>query len=185
MALANLCKRRPDMVIGGINHGDNASVNTHYSGTMGVTMEGCMKYIPSVAYSLCDHRADADFTPLQPYILKITRKVLSDGLPKGVCLNVNFPLLSSDTNTDSHSMGTYAGVRVCRMSRGTWLNETTRCRHPRGHDYWWMVGHYQNDEPEATDTDRWALDNGYVAITPTNIDVTAYEALEQLKAWNT
>ncbi|MBL1488832.1 5'/3'-nucleotidase SurE, partial [Klebsiella pneumoniae] len=54
MALAELCRdRRPDLIIGGINHGDNASVNTHYSGTMGVVMEGCMKYIPSVAYSLC------------------------------------------------------------------------------------------------------------------------------------
>ena len=58
MALAELTQRRPDMVIGGINHGDNGSVNTHYSGTMGVTVEGCLKYIPSVAFSLCDHRAD-------------------------------------------------------------------------------------------------------------------------------
>lgn len=46
MALAELCKEKPRMIIGGINHGDNASVNTHYSGTMGVTLEGCMKYIP-------------------------------------------------------------------------------------------------------------------------------------------
>ena len=50
LALAEICPRRPDMVIGGINHGDNASVNAHYSGTMGVTLEGCMKYIPSVAF---------------------------------------------------------------------------------------------------------------------------------------
>jgi 5'-nucleotidase len=91
MALAELCPRRPDMVIGGINHGDNASVNVHYSGTMGVTIEGCLKYIPSVAFSLCDHDEDADFEPLRPYIQTITEKVLADGLPKGVCLNVNFP----------------------------------------------------------------------------------------------
>jgi hypothetical protein len=84
MALANLCPRKPDMVIGGINHGDNASVNTHYSGTMGVTLEGCMKYIPSVAYSLCDYRADADFEPLRPHIQRITRHVLENGLPQGV-----------------------------------------------------------------------------------------------------
>ena len=95
-------------------------------------------------------------------------------MPEGVCLNVNFPLVEE---------GDYRGVRICRMSRGTWKNETTRCHHPRGYDYWWMVGHYQNDEPEATDTDRWALDNGFVAITPTRIDVTAYEAMEQLKSW--
>ena len=54
MALDNILTRRPDMIIGGINHGDNASVNVHYSGTMGVTFEGCMKYIPSVAFSLCE-----------------------------------------------------------------------------------------------------------------------------------
>ena len=171
MALAELCPRKPDLVIGGINHGDNASVNTHYSGTMGVTLEGCMKYIPSLAFSLCDYRADANFTPLEPYIRKMTQQVLSEGLPQGVCLNVNFPVIE----------GNYKGVRICRMSRGTWRNEVTRCHHPRGYDYWWMVGHYQNDEPEAMDTDRWALDHGYVAITPTRVDVTDYEAMEELK----
>ena len=67
------------------------------------------------------------------------------------------------------------------MSKGSWYNETTRFHHPRGYDYWWMVGHYRNDEPEATDTDRWALDNGYVAVTPTTIDVTAYETMKELK----
>ena len=183
MALANLCPRKPDMVIGGINHGDNASVNTHYSGTMGVTLEGCMKYIPSVAYSLCDYRADADFSPLKPYVQRITQHVLENGLPKGVCLNVNFPLLTSEPSSlTSHlsPLTSYKGVKICRMSLGSWYSETSRCRHPRGYDYWWMVGHYQNDEPEAEDTDRWALDNGYVAITPTRIDVTAYEAMENL-----
>ena len=161
---------KPDIVIGGINHGDNASVNTHYSGTMGVTLEGCMKYIPSVAFSLCDYRANADFTPLRQYIIEITKKILSEGLPVGVCLNVNFPKQTS-----------FKGVRVCRMSPGTWDNEITVCHHPRGYDYYWMVGHYQNDAPEAVDTDRWALDNGYVSITPTRIDVTAYESFEALK----
>ena len=92
MALAELVPRKPDMVIGGINHGDNASVNTHYSGTMGVTLEGCMKYIPSVAFSLCDYRQDADFEPMRPLIRQITERVLCEGLPLGVCLNVNFPL---------------------------------------------------------------------------------------------
>ena len=170
LALSQIVPRRPDMVIGGINHGDNASVNTHYSGTMGVTLEGCMKYIPSVAYSLCDHRDDADFEPLRPYIRQMTQRVLHEGLPIGVCLNINFPLVES-----------FKGVKVCRMSLGTWDHEITVCHHPRGYDYYWMVGHYQNDEPDAVDTDRWALDNGYVAITPTRIDVTAHESMERLK----
>ncbi len=173
MALANICDRKPDLVIGGINHGDNASVNTHYSGTMGVTMEGCMKYIPSVAFSLCDYRADADFRPLTSYIRKITQQVLLEGLPMGVCLNVNFPLAEA-----------FKGVKICRMSRGSWYNETSRFHHPRGYDYWWMVGHYHNDEPEATDTDRWALDNGYIAITPTRIDVTDYDFIRKGVTFN-
>jgi len=173
MALAEIVPRKPDMVIGGINHGDNASVNAHYSGTMGVTIEGCMKYIPSVAYSLCDHHEDADFEPLRPLIRAITQKVLQEGLPLGTCLNVNFPLVE-----------TYKGVRVCRMAKGTWGNEVTKCHHPRGYDYWWMVGHFTNDEPEAEDTDNWALTHGYVAITPTQIDVTAYSAMDIIKSWH-
>ena len=173
MALAEIVPRKPDMVIGGINHGDNASVNVHYSGTMGVTIEGCMKYIPSVAFSLCDHQEDADFEPLRPLIRQITERVLREGLPMGVCLNVNFPLVEK-----------YKGVRVCRMAKGTWENEVTQCRHPRGYDYWWMVGHYKNDEPDAEDTDNWALSHGYVAITPTQVDVTAYSAMEKIKAWD-
>ena len=180
MALSCILDRRPDLILGGINHGDNASVNTHYSGTMGVVMEGCLKYIPSIAFSLCDHDDDADFEPLRPYILDITRRVLADGLPKGVCLNVNFPRLTPHA---SRLTPQYNGLKVCRMAQGSWCNEVTTCHHPRGYDYHWMVGHYCNDEPEATDTDRWALDHGYVAITPTTFDVTAYEALEQMKTW--
>ena len=163
--------RLPDMIIGGINHGDNGSVNTHYSGTMGVALEGCMKYIPSVAFSLCDYDADADFSPMRPLIRQITRKVLDEGLPMGVCLNVNFPL------------GECKGVKVCRMAHGTWYNECVKEHHPRGYDYFWMVGSYRNDEPEAEDTDNWALTHGYAAITPTHIDVTHYEMLDTIRQW--
>ena len=173
LALDQLCtKRKPDMVIGGINHGDNASVNTHYSGTMGVAMEGAMKYIPSVAFSLCDHAEDADFDPLLPYIRHITQKVFEEGLPEGVCLNVNFPVAKK-----------FKGVKVCRMAKGTWGNECVRSIHPRGSEYFWMVGSYVNDEPKAKDTDNWALTHGYVAITPTRVDVTAYETMEKIKQW--
>lgn len=172
MALAELCPRKPDLVIGGINHGDNASVNIHYSGTMGITMEGCMKYIPSVAFSLCDYRDDADFEPMRPYVCQMVQRVLKEGLPLGVCLNINFPLRAQ-----------FKGIKVCRMAKGTWSNEVTRCHHPRGYDYWWMVGTYTNDEPDAEDTDNWALNHGYIAITPTQIDVTAYEMLAKMKDW--
>lgn len=163
---------KPDMIIGGINHGDNASVNTHYSGTMGVTMEGCMKYIPSVAFSLCDHNSDADFDPMRPIVREIVERVLREGLPKGVCLNVNVPVVEK-----------VKGVKVCRMAYGSWKKEIIKRAHPHGYEYYWLTGSYSNDEPEASDTDNYWLTKGYATITPTTMDVTAYEMVNRMKPW--
>lgn len=169
MALSELCPDRwPDIVLSGINHGDNSTVNSHYSGTMGACMEGCMKYIPSVAFSSCYYNEDADLEPLRPYVTDIVSKVLAKGLPKGTCLNVNFPARQS-----------FEGIKACRMAWGSWVNEVDKRHHLRGYDYYWMVGEYRNDEPDATDTDQWALRHGYVAITPTTVDVTDYKFLER------
>lgn len=173
LALDQLCpNRRPDLILGGINHGDNSSVNNHYSGTMGIAMEGCMKYIPSVAFSSCYYNEDVNLEPVRPYVVRLVKKVLTEGLPKGVCLNVNFPAEES-----------FRGFKVCRMTYGRWVDEIVTARHPRGYDYYWVVGRYQNDEPENTDTDQWALNHGYVAVTPTTMDVTAYEFLSKIKHW--
>ena len=173
IALDRLTPNRvPDLVIGGINHGDNSTVNTHYSGTMGVAMEGCMKYIPSIAFSSCNYNGDADLSHLRDGVRTITQRVLSEGLPKGICLNVNFP-----------DVDHFAGIKICRMGYGSWINEVRECRHPRGGKYYWMVGEYRNDEPGATDNDRWALEHGYIAVTPTTMDVTAYDMLERMKSW--
>ena len=162
--------RMPDLVLGGINHGDNSTVNNHYSGTMGIAKEGCMKYIPSIAFSSCDYNPKADLSALTPYVQQICRMVLQHGLPKGICLNVNFPVGDS-----------FEGIRVCRMTWGRWVREVNKCHHERGYDYYWMVGYYENDEPEAEDSDQWALNHNYVAITPTNIDVTAYDYMQTLE----
>ena len=164
--------RKPDLILGGINHGDNSSVNNHSSGTMGIAYEGCMKYIPSIAFSSCDYDPNADLSYLRGYVRTIVRKVLAEGLPKGICLNVNFPKTEK-----------FAGLKVCRMGFGSWTNEVVRCSHPRGFDYYWMTGHYRNDEPEAADNDQWALEHGYVSVTPTKIDVTDHELLDKMKTW--
>ncbi len=170
LALNLLIDRRPDLIIGGINHGDNSSVNTHYSGTMGVATEGALQGYPSVAFSLCDHREDADFTPLASYIVDLVFKSIALGMPPFTCLNVNFPKANK-----------FKGVRICRMAHSRWQHELARRKHPYGADYFWLVGDCEELEPEATDTDRWALAHGYVAITPTNLDVTDYELLNVLK----
>lgn len=172
MAFSQLCDRRPDLVLSGINHGDNASVNTHYSGTMGVAREGCMKGVPSIAFSLCNYDADADFSATSRIIKIITGRVLEEGLPKNVCLNVNFPNIKE-----------FCGVKVCRMCNGIWENEVVKQRHPRGYDNYWMVGEFRDTEPDAEDTDEWALANGYVAITPTTIDITAYQTMDKIREW--
>jgi 5'-nucleotidase len=130
-----------------------------------------MKGIPSIAFSLCSHDADADFTPTYDVIRKIVSAVLERGLPVGSCLNVNFP----DTPT-------YAGVKVCRQAAGNWVNEWAAHDHPRGGEWWWLTGEFVvgDDDPSA---DRVALDNNYVTITPTRIDLTDYSLLEDMKQW--
>lgn len=164
--------RRPDMIVSGINHGDNSSVNAHYSGTMGAAIEGALKGIPSIAFSLCDHSPNADFMPLKPYVAAITAKVLRMGLPAGTCLNVNFPKATE-----------FKGIKICRQTRGDWQDEFEAVERKNGERHFWMTGEYRNDEPESTDTDHWALDNGYVAITPTTIDLTAYNLVKMMQGW--
>ena len=132
-----------------------------------------MKGVSSIGYSLCNHFADADFSSSLPYIRRITEQVLEHGLPLGICLNVNFP--------DTASL---KGVRICRQTNGAWINEWKRSLHPRGGEYFWLTGEFDNYEPEAEDSDHWALGHGYVAVTPTQIDVTAYGMMNELKNWN-
>lgn len=79
---------------------------------------------------------------------------------------------------------TLKGIRICRQTNGVWVNEFVKAEHPRGGNYFWLTGEYHNMEPGVEGTDHWALDNGYVAITPTRTDVTAYSFMEQLAQWN-
>lgn len=173
LALFDIVTRVPDMVIGGINHGDNSSVNVHYSGTMGVVIEGCLKGFPSVGFSLCNHAADADFSPVLPYVRSIVETVLEKGLPAGTCLNVNFP------DTDQ-----IRGVRICRQTNGVWINEFIKKENSKGENEYQLTGDYCNLELGVEATDHWALDNSYVAITPTKVDVTDYSLMEEMKTWN-
>jgi 5'-nucleotidase len=140
---------------------------------MGVVIEGCLKGVPSIGFSLCDHDAEADFKPMLPYVRKIAEQVLSKGLPKGTCLNVNAP------KTDA-----LKGLRICRQTDASWGSEWCRGQHPKGGEYFWLTGKFTNNEPDAEEADRWALEHGYVAITPIQIDMTAYALIDELKTWN-
>ena len=163
--------KAPDLLVTGINHGTNSSISVVYSGTMGATIEGCINEVPSIGFSLCNHLPDADFSHVLPFVHRIAANVLEHGLPEGVCLNVNMP--------DAPPKG----VRICRQANGRWTEEFVRHVDPHGLPYFWLTGIFSNKEPQAMDTDEWALDNDFIAIVPTKIDMTAHEAINALKIW--
>jgi len=167
-----LCGRKPDLLVSGINHGSNAAINVIYSGTMGAAFEGCENGIPSIGFSINDHDMDVDFNFFKPYVLQIAKMVLEKGLPNRVCLNVNAPV------------GEIKGIRIARQCNGFWTKEFEKRDDPRGNGYYyWMTGYFHNLEPDASDTDEWALANGYISIVPTRIDMTDYQMMEDLKKW--
>ncbi len=171
LAREQVCPRQPDLMVSGINHGDNASCSVHYSGTMGAVMEACIKEVPAIGFSLRTLSHHCDFTPYAEAITAIARHVLQQGLPQGVCLNVNFPEVSR-----------LRGIRVCRQGLGDWRQEWAKLENPRGGYFYWMTGTFVNQEPECEDTDYWALDHGFAAVVPQAVDMTAYEALPALQS---
>ena len=161
-----------DLVISGINHGSNAAVNVLYSGTMGAAIEAAFYGIPSIGLSLTDHNLDADFEGAVEYGSKIVESVLNGDIPTPLCLNVNVPNIPCSE---------IKGIRLSRQTRGYWREEFYKRTDPHGRDYFWLTGAFSNAEPDAEESDEWALANGYVAVVPIQVDLTAYKQMEQLK----
>ncbi len=172
LAFNSLIERTPDVVVSGINHGSNAAVNVIYSGTMGAAMEGSQHGVPSIGFSILDHAHDADFSHFLPFVKQITEEIIHKGLPNNVCLNVNAP------------KGALKGAEVVRQCKGRWVKEFEKRQDPYGMEYFWLTGRFENEEPDARDTDEWVLSQGYVSIVPTSIDMTAYEELDKMKDWD-
>jgi 5'-nucleotidase len=171
LAINKLLDKTPDIVVSGINHGSNSSVSIHYSGTMGAAREGAINGIPSVGFSLLSHSYDADFTYAKPFVKKILNHVLKNGLSEGTYLNVNIP-----------NMKDLKGVKVCRQAKGKWVEELIEREDPRHSKYYWLTGYFKNFEPDAEDTDEYALEHGYVSVVPCTIDTTDYQNYKTLKA---
>lgn len=169
IAVNKLAPRRPDLVVSGINHGSNSSINVIYSGTMSAAVEGAVMGIPSIGFSLCDYAYDADFNPAKPFIKQIAENVLATGLPKGVCLNVNIP----HTNQ-------IKGIKVGRQAVAYWDEELDERRDPRGGTYFWLTGVFRIPDT-GNDTDEAALASDYISVVPTQYDLTAYDHLSALK----
>lgn len=171
LALNEFLDRKPDLLVSGINHGSNAGISVIYSGTIGAAIEGCIFEIPSIGVSLCDHSQDADFSHTCEVSKTVATKVLKEGLPQGVCLNVNVP------------KGKVKGIKIATQTQGKWTNEYKKSYDGIGQDVYWITGNFENWEENNNDSDEWALANGYAAIVPVKIDLTAYNFIDELKEW--
>lgn len=173
LAIYEILKRRPDLLVSGVNHGSNASTNVLYSGTMSAAVEGAIESIPSIGFSLCDHSADADFDASMFYATKIAAGVLKNKLQPGVCLNVNIP---------RGTLGELAGMKICRQGKAFWEDSFDKRKDPSGYDYYWLTGKFETTD-KGEDTDMWALENKFVSVVPTQFDMTAHHLISQLNEW--
>lgn len=174
IAVNEILKQKPDLCVSGINHGSNSSINVIYSGTMSAAVEGGIEGIPSIGFSLLDYNWNADFEPVKKAIRKIATEVLTNKLPDGVILNVNFPKLKENE---------FKGIRVCRQARAIWQERFDKRQTPTGKDYYWLTGEFINLD-KGEDTDEWALANGYISIVPVQYDMTAHHAIQTITNWD-
>jgi 5'-nucleotidase len=173
LALAHLMPVKPDLIVSGINHGSNSSINVIYSGTMSAAVEGAVEGIPSIGFSLLDWAADADFDAAAHYARIIAEKVLNNGIPKYSCLNVNIPRCQ---------LNEIKGVKICRQAKAVWKENFEKRTDPMGHDYFWMTGTFTNLDL-GEDTDEFALAHNYISIVPVQHDLTAHHLMQELNDW--
>jgi 5'-nucleotidase len=173
LASLGLVERPIDLVVSGINRGANLGHDVTYSGTVTAAMEATIAGIPAFAISL-DSYTDGDYGVAADFASRLARRVLGNGLPKGTLLSVNVPPLPADE---------IAGVLVTRMGLRIYRDELVRRLDPRGRPYYWIGG----PEPtgiEQEGTDIWAVANGYISVTPLQLDLTARDLVSTVREWN-
>lgn len=169
-----LKNRRPDLVVSGINHGSNASVNVLYSGTMSAAIEAAIEGLPAIGFSLCEYGPLADFSHVDAWVLDVAGRALAYGIPPHTALNVNLP---------KNAHGPIRGIRLCRQARAKWQEEFDERRDPYQRPYYWLVGEFVNLDAGA-DTDEAALAENFVSVVPCLFDLTSQVALSELtSAW--
>jgi 5'-nucleotidase len=172
LALTSLLPQLPDIVLSGINKGDNAGVGAFSSGTVACAREAAYRGIPALAVSL-EEGAQMDYPGAADFIARLILEVREKGLPPGTFLNVNFPSRPADQ---------IKGVLVTRQDRRPpdehYAKKTTQ--EPKA-EYWSV---YRPLSGGQKDSDTWALTQGYISITPMTIDQTRSAGFEGLRAWD-
>jgi len=167
----SLMESRPDIVVSGINSGANVGSNIIYSGTVSAATEGTIIGIPSIAISLNSIKG-GDMTASQNIAIKVVNKVIENGLPKGVLLNVNVPNIKKEM---------IKGYRITKQGNLVFKDCFEKREDPRGKFYYWMKGEIINDTD--SETDGFAIQNDFISITPIHYQLTEESFLKTLKNW--
>ncbi len=170
---APLVGERPDFVFSGINHGPNMGEDVLYSGTVSAAMEAVVLGIPGVAFSFAGRRDDllAGYAEL---VANLVRRIVTlEDIPPATLLNINLPGIPVDE---------VKGVRVVRMGSRFFQNSMTKHQDPWGREVYWIGGGTTTWTGEQ-DTDHAVVREGYVAITPLHLDLTAHAQLETVRSW--
>ena len=170
IALDKILTRRPNLVVSGINHGSNSSINVIYSGTMSAAVEAGVEGLQAIGFSLSDFSWEADFDQAKDYIKSIVLKTLENPMPKGIVLNVNIPKLKKEE---------IKGIKVCKQANAKWEESFDERVNPHGKKYYWLSGYFNNMD-NSEDADETALSEGYISVVPVKFDLTAYEYIDSL-----
>jgi 5'/3'-nucleotidase len=170
LALLGFIKDKVDIVVSGINLGPNLAQDITYSGTVTAAMEAAISGIPAVAVSL-DSFEVPDFGPAAQFAAKITPVVQARGLPRLTLLNVNVPATP------------IKGVKVTRQGHRIYRDELVERHDPFERPYYWIGGDRPTGHVEEVGTDVWAVDQGYISITPISLDMTDETLLKDLDGW--
>jgi 5'-nucleotidase len=166
-----------DLVVSGINPFSNIGHDVTYSGTVTAAMEAVITGVPGIAFSLASQdkpaNVPADYGPAGEIAKRVVQKVLTGSLPEGVVLNVNIPYLSVESTN---------GFIITRQGLRVYRDVLDRRVDPRGRPYYWIGGEAPTGVNEEG-TDVGALAAGYVSITPLQLDLTNYKAMDVLKSW--
>lgn len=169
LAIDKILSRKPALCVSGINHGSNASINVLYSGTMAAATEAALDGVPAIGFSFATFHP-ANFDTPSKVVFEIMQKFFEKGLPACNLLNVNIP------NVDLQNL---KGWAICRQARGKWYQGYNENITPLGEKCYWLSGYFANEDL-GTDTDEYALANGFVSIVPVQCDLTAYKHLQFL-----
>jgi len=170
----------PDLVLSGVNRGPNLSYDVFYSGTVAGAREGQIKGIPGVAMSLATYKR-FEFDLLAPAVTQVLAEVAEQKLDPGLLLNVNFPAPDRDATHSWAGVPGLRGVRLTKLGHRSYRDEIIVRDDPRGRPYVWIGGSFPKlDRDPGTDCE--AILDGYVSITPLQLDTTDGAAMQQLQA---